>query len=66
MSLHVTCALCEQELIEPGGLLICPPTEASSTDTFVVDKVHVCRPCWEPMMDALLELHIERRQEAQR
>lgn len=46
------CAMCDNELTEPGGILIGPPTTPSSAITTVV-KMHLCTGCTRALQSVI-------------
>lgn len=45
MALHINCDICEEELNEPGAIILDPP---DSDDC--VYKMHICKKCWHRLM----------------
>ena len=42
--IKVTCHICNQELQEPGAILLTPPTKKNK-----VEKLHICVGCHDDM-----------------
>lgn len=50
MAISPECLICEEELTEPGAIVLSPPL----ADGVTVAKGHICVTCWDR-----LEAHIE-------
>lgn len=57
MAIHVNCYICEKELDEPGGLLFDLPNVGQ------VNKTHICKKCWDDVVDAIGALWNDRQNE---
>jgi hypothetical protein len=52
MSFVIWCDLCDQDLIEPGGLLFSPPVKDVIGST--TKKFHLCQSCYDKIYEDVL------------
>lgn len=52
--IDVNCFKCWKKMNQKGGILISPPSETSSDNVDIVQKMHLCKICFEITMELIM------------
>jgi hypothetical protein len=52
--INVNCFVCSDKIKEKSGILFSPPTESFSDDIDQVDKFHLCKKCFNNILNFMM------------
>lgn len=54
IGIQVNCFFCTKKILDKGGILFSPPTEHFSDNVDITEKFHLCKSCFESVMNFIL------------